>query len=587
MIFTKKRTRTLGAQPNISPRPGITSCFTKGNVVKALVFTGLIWFIAALLVVPNISTVTNVVWQNGEFTLRAIERMRNAPRAMQALRNSFILAPILSITVGFVGVTLVLITDYFKIFGAKILRLGYMTTLIYSGIILVSGYVFLYGQNGFITNFLVQIFPNLEQDWFSGFWAVFFVMTFAATGNHMIFIRNALRNVDYQTIEAARNMGASPLTILWRVVLPVLLPSLTAVTVFTFLGGLSAIAAPLLVGGSEFRAITPLILQLSRLQGSRDIAALLAIILGASSILLIGVLSWLEKRGHYLSVSKVKTDLVKQKIRNPVINVLAHIYAYVLFLIYIAPVIMIVLFSFTDAHTIAQREFSLSALTIDNYVMVLTQNFSPLFTSAFYSLLAASGVAILMLLVCRLITKHKSKLSTAIEYAFMIPWLLPTVLIALGLVSTFNRPQWFMFNQPLTNTTWIMVLGYIIICIPFTLRMTRASFFSIDNTLEDAAKNLGAKPLYAFIRVIMPVILPSVLAVFALNFNSLLAEFDMSIFMHNPLAVPLGVEINNLTTADGGGDGAALVFVYSVIMMTISAIVLYLVYGRNSKSSSA
>jgi len=559
---------------------------TKKNIIQALTFTGLIWFIAVILVVPNIETVTNVFWQDGQFTTSAFERLSRAPRAVSALRNSFIIAPILSVTVGFVGVTLVLITDYFKIFGAKILRLGYMTTLLYGGIILVSGYVFLYGQNGFITNILVRIFPSMEQDWFSGMWAVLFVMTFAATGNHMIFIRNALRNVDYQTIEAARNMGASSFTILRRVVLPVLLPSLTAVTVFTFLGGLSAIAAPLLVGGPDFRAITPMILQLSRLQGSRDIAALLAIILGVSSILLLGVLSWLEKRGHYLSVSKVKTDLVKQKIRNPLMNVIAHIYAYILFLIYSAPVVMIVLFSFTDAYTIARREFSLSALTLDNYILVFSQAFDPLITSALYSFLAASGVAALMLLVCRLITKHKSKLTTVVEYAFMIPWLLPTVLIALGFVSTFNRPQWFMFNQALTNTTWIMVLGYLVICIPFTLRMTRAAFFSIDDTLEDAAKNLGASTYYTFFRIIMPVILPSVLAIFALNFNSLLAEFDMSIFMHNPLAVPLGVEIQSLTTADGGGDGAALVFVYSVIMMAVGALVLYLVYGRNSSNIS-
>jgi len=560
--------------------------FTRKNIVQALIFTGLIWFIIVLLTVPNIGTVTNVFWQDGEFTLRAIERLRRAPRAIAALRNSFIIAPILSITVGFVGITLVLITEYFKISGAKFLRLGYMTTLLYSGIILVSGYVFLYGQNGFITNVLVRIIPGLEQDWFSGFWAVLFVMTFAATGNHMIFIRNALRNVDYQTIEAARNMGASSFTILRRVVLPVLLPSLTAVTVFTFLGGLSAIAAPLLVGGPDFRAITPLILQLSRIQGSRDIAALLAIILGVSSVILLGVLSWLEKRGHYLSVSKVKTDLVKQKIKNPVMNVVAHIYAYLLFLIYIAPVVIIILFSFTDAYTIARREFSFRALTLDNYILVFRHAFDPLLTSAWYSFLAAGGVAALMLLVCRLITRHKGKLSTLVEYALMIPWLLPTVLIALGLVTTFNRPRWFMFNQPLTNTTMIMVLGYLIICIPFTLRMTRAAFFSIDDTLEDAAKNMGAKTYYTFFRIILPVIMPSVLAVFALNFNSLLAEFDMSIFMHNPLAVPLGVEIESLTTADGGGDGAALVFVYSVIMMAIGAIVLYLVYGRGSRRTS-
>lgn len=143
---------------------------------------------------------------------------------MKSLRNSFILAPSLSITVGFIGISLVLITEYFDIKGAKILRLGYMTTLIYGGIILVSGYKFIYGNNGFLTNIFASIFPNFNTNWFQGYWAVLFVMTFACTSNHMIFLRNAMRSVDFQTVEAAQNMGASQAKILLRVVLPVLTP---------------------------------------------------------------------------------------------------------------------------------------------------------------------------------------------------------------------------------------------------------------------------------------------------------------------------------------------------------------------------
>ena len=46
---------------------------------------------------------------------------------------------------------------------------------------------------------------------------------------------NVMRSVDFQTVEAARNMGASQPYILFRVVLPVLLPSLFAVTILTFI----------------------------------------------------------------------------------------------------------------------------------------------------------------------------------------------------------------------------------------------------------------------------------------------------------------------------------------------------------------
>ncbi|MCL2377583.1 MAG: iron ABC transporter permease [Defluviitaleaceae bacterium] len=556
----------------------------KANAVKMLITLALLWFVVFFLIVPNINTIRSVFWQNGEFTLRAPERLFGSERAVRSLRNSLLLAPILSVTVGIIGVSLVFVTEYFKIAGARILRLGYMTTLLYSGIVLVSGYRFLYGQGGYITNMLASVIPNFNTGWFEGFWAVLFVMTFAATGNYMIFLRNALRSVDFQTIEAAQNMGASNFTIIKRVVLPVILPSLTAVTLFTFMGGLTAMAAPLLVGGRDFQTINPMILSFAAMPGSRDLAALMALIIGMSSFLLIGVLAWLESRGHYLSVSKVKTEIVKQKIKNPVFNVLAHVYSYVLFVIYIAPVVLIVLFSFTDSATIARRQLSFSSFTLENYRMIFTNPnaYRPLFISGMYSFIAAIAVAALILLLCRLITKYKGRLSIIIEYAFMIPWLLPTVLIALGMITTFGRPQWFMGNRAITGTLAIMVIGYVIIRIPFTLRLTRAAFFSVDDTLEDAAKNLGAKSFYTFFRIILPVILPTVVAVFALNFNSLLTEFDMSVFLYHPLALPLGVQIRQLTE-DGAADNTALTFVYAVIMMAVSAIVLYLAYGRGSK----
>ncbi|MCL2007961.1 MAG: iron ABC transporter permease [Treponema sp.] len=559
---------------------------TRSKIILGLLYTCLLWFITVFLIVPNLNAALSVFWQNGSFTMRAIDRVFNSERAVNSLRNSFLLAPILSITVGFVGVSLVFITEYFRIRGSKILRHGYMTTLIYGGIILVSGYRFLYGHGGFFTNTLAAIFANFNTGWFEGFWAVLFVMTFATTGNHMIFLRSAMRAVDFQTIEAAKNLGANQLTILRRVVLPVLTPSLLAVTTFTFLTGLGATSAPLLVGGRNFQTISPMIISFSRMQGSRDLAVFMAMILGLASLALIGILAQLEKRGYYLSVSKVKTNIIKQKINNPVLNILIHIYAYGLFLIYVAPVIAVIIFSFTDAPTIATGQLRLSSFTLENYINVFTnmRSLRPVLVSLMFSFSAALGAAILVVTVCRIITKFKNKVSTFIEYTLMIPWLLPNMLIALGLITTYNMPRWFMLNRVLTGSIFIMILGYLIIRIPFTLRITRAAFFAIDDALEDAAKNLGAKTLYTFFRVILPIILPTMLAVFALNFNGLLTEFDMSVLLYHPLQLPLGVQIQNLTIADTAtADNTAITFVYAVMMMVISGLVLYVVYGRGTK----
>ena len=552
-----------------------------------LIFAGFTWFILTCLVVPNINTVYSVFVQNGIFTLEPLFKLVESARAMRSLRNSFILAPTLSLTVGFIGVSIVFITEYFDIKGAKILRLGYMTTLIYGGIILVSGYKFIYSSNGFLTNIIATLFPGMNRNWFQGYWAVLFVMTFACTSNHMIFLRNAMRSVDFQTIEAAQNMGAKPATILWRVVLPVLTPSLLAVTILTFITGLSATSAPLLVGGSDFQTITPMILTFSGTIGSRDLAALLAIFLGLASIILLAVLTQMEKRGNYLSVSKVKTTVIKQKIRNPFLNILAHAYAYLLFLIYVLPVVLIILFSFTNSATIGRRQLNFSSFTLRNYISVFTRAraYQPFIVSIVYSALAAFTAAFIILLACRLIAKRKSRLTETLEYSLLIPWLLPNTLIAIGLITTYNMSQWFMFNKVLTGTLFILFLGYVIIKLPFTLRMTKAAFFAIDDSLEDAAKNLGAKTFYTFMRVILPVIMPTVLAIFALNFNSLLGDYDMSVFLYHPLSQPLGVYIKSLTDNQANADNAALTFVYAVLMMIISGIVLYVVYGRGSREA--
>ncbi len=99
-----------------------------------------------------------------------------------------------------------------------------MTTLIYGGVVLVTGYKFVYGETGIVTKVLMQFFPNMDPQWFVGFGAVLFIITFSGTSNHMMFLTNAVRNLDYHTIEAAKNMGASQGTILFKIVLPTMKP---------------------------------------------------------------------------------------------------------------------------------------------------------------------------------------------------------------------------------------------------------------------------------------------------------------------------------------------------------------------------
>ncbi|WP_410515076.1 ABC transporter permease [Paenibacillus sp. BR2-3] len=554
--------------------------------VSAFLLYGLIaWFVITFLIYPNLNVYYEIFFKEGKLSFEAAEKLLSSDRAMKSLYNSFLLAVSLIITVNMVGVLLVLIVEYFDIKGAKILKLGYFTTLIYSGVVLVSGYKFVYGENGFITKLLANLFPSFDTTWFHGYWAVLFVMTFACTSNHVLFLSNAMRKIDFQTIEAAKNMGASTFYILRRVVFPVLKPTMFALTILLFLTGLAATSAPLILGGTEFQTITPMILTFSNSTSSRDLAALLALILGLATLILLTIMIRFEKNGNFMSVSKVKSELVKQKINNKAGNIAAHIGAYVLFLIYIIPVILIVIFSFTDAQSISTATLSFDKFTFDNYIQVFSSMsaFRPYLVSISYAAAASITVVALTLIASRILHKYKNKWTDMLEYSLLIPWMLPSTLIAIGLIVTFDTPKLMIGNSVLVGTVWMLFLAYVIVHIPFTLRMIKASFFSLDSNLEDAAKNLGAKSFYTFRRVLLPIILPSTLAVLALNFNGILADYDLTVFLYHPLFQPLGVVIKNSTDAQALADTRALTLVYSVILMIMSAITLYCVYGNKGK----
>ena len=285
------------------------------DIPDLIIKIALIWFILTFLVFPNVNLLLRVFVKDEHFTMEAVSKIMRSARAMKSLKNSFILAIASIITVNISGILIVLFTEYFDIKGAKILSMGFMTTLIYSGVVLVTGYKFVYGSTGIITKVLMQIFPNLNPNWFTGFGAVLFIMTFSATSNHMMFLTSAIRGLDYHTIEAAKNMGASQSTILFKVVLPTMKPTIFAITVLTFIAALSTMSGPLIVGGPDFQTINPMIKTFANMTGSRDIAALLAIILGLATTVLLAIMQHIEKRGISFPFPRPKRGWKNRRLR--------------------------------------------------------------------------------------------------------------------------------------------------------------------------------------------------------------------------------------------------------------------------------
>ena len=584
-----------------------------GGVLFVYLFLG-------FMVIPCFNTLTSIFRETdsaGNPDPLAVIRFFFAGNMPLFLWNSIRLAVCLVITVNVVGISIVLLTEYFDIKGAKILRLGYMTTLIYSGVALVTGYQFLYDPNGLMTKWIADFFPGMNKQWFTGFNAVLFTMTFACTSNHALFLRNAIRGIDYNTVEAARNLGAKPFKVLLKVVMPTLLPTLFSLTVMTFITGLCAMSAPTLLG---YNSINP---EIVRLAGSsvadeafpQARAALLSVILAMCTITLLLVLNHYESKGHYLSVSKTKAKLVKQKIQNPVANVLAHIYAYVLFIIYMTPVVMIIIFSFQNWGNVRNKALDFSSWTLSNYFgnqdyvyqnwkgkeMVSKGAISGVFgnektlggirLSFIMSAIAAALACVIVVVAVNYIFKHKkNKRGKLVEACLLFPWLLPTILICYSYRTFFNGNVFYVFGQNLymkENVRILIVLAYMVVKLPFAVRMIKAAFYAIDEELEEAARNLGASQIVTFLKVKLPIVLPSVLAVFALNFNALFSEYDMGATFKRAEGTTYAMVIQSMCEDEGRNNvnmnASGRRCASTVFIMIISGLILYLVYGVGAR----
>lgn len=590
-------------------------------IPKAIGFLLYLYLFLGFMLVPCFNTLASVfttVKPDGTRDPLAVIRFFFAGNMGQYVLNSLKLAVCLVITVNVVGVSIVLLTEYFDIKGANILRAGYMTTMIYSGVALVTGYLFLYDRDGIITTQMVKIFPNMDRNWFSGFRAVLFTMTFACTSNHALFLRNAIRGIDYNTVEAARNMGAGPFKVLWKVVFPTLIPTMFSLTVMTFITGLCAMSAPTLLG---YDSINPEIVRLAGSSSADEAfpqarAALLSVMLAIFTVVLLTVLTAYESKGHYLSVSKTKAKLVKQKINSKAGNILAHIYAYVLFIIYMTPVVMIVIFSFQTYKAIRLKTLDLTSWTLLNFfgsrdyeyltnrgtyklrkgaisgVFSNETTLAGIKLSFIMSAIAAALACVIVVVACSYIFKNRKKFTgKVLEYSLLFPWMLPTILICYSYRTFFNSESIFYVGGTnlyyAQNVRLLIVMAYTVTKLPFSLRMIKASFYAIDEELEEAARNLGSSPVWTFLKVKLPIILPSVLAVFALNFNALFTEYDMSATFASSYGTTYAMVIQSMCAEEGmygyNVNASGRRCASTVFIMVVSGIILYLVYGVGSR----
>lgn len=534
------------------------------------------WALVSFLFVPLGSALMTAFVRDGGIALGEItSELAASRRVRMAIWNTAWMTAATTVTVTIVGVFQVMALEYFHLRARALLKLAFAIPLVFGSIVAASGYNFTYGPSGVVTVALQHWFPRLPSDWFHGWHGVLFIHTFLMTSFFFLFLRAAMRRVDFSTIEAARSLGASEFTILRRVVLPVILPTLLAVILLTIYGAIGSFAAPQILGGQDFQMLSQMILTLNSLR-RQDMAALLALIMGVLVMGLILLSQHCEAKGSYVGGSKTPMPIQLRRVRNPVANAMLHGVASLMALLYFVPVGLVVLFSFAPSSSIGVETLP-SSLTLKNYIRVFSEGraFGPAWNSAQMGSMAVMAGLTITLFTVPVMLKTRGWLGRFLDLSFFLPWVVPSILLAVGLIAAFDRPNPLVFGGVMLGSFWILPVAYTIIVLPLMVRFLRAAFTGIDPCLEEAARSMGAGALYRFRRVILPIVLPTAILVAGMTFNDLMTEYPLSAFLYNVNNRPLPIAIVEGAMSPDPEE-KAVNLVYSVLIIGFSlAVILF------------
>jgi len=93
------------------------------------------------------------------------------------------------------------------------------------------------------------------------------------------------------------------------------------------------------------------------------------------------------------------------------------------------------------------------------------------------------------------------------------------------------------------GTFYALVIGHVVIVIPWVVRLVTASLSGLDRAAEEAAQNLGANPWVTFWRITLPAIRPGIVAGALFGFVTSFGNLEMSLFLVGPGRTTLPIVI--------------------------------------------
>jgi putative spermidine/putrescine transport system permease protein len=151
----------------------------------------------------------------------------------------------------------------------------------------------------------------------------------------------------------------------------------------------------------------------------------------------------------------------------------------------------------------------------------------------------------------------------------LLPRMIPPITYALGVAKIF-------YGLELVDTHLGVALAHVSVCAPYAILVLSATFEGLDERILEAASVCGANTIKRFFYVVLPLIMPGILASMIFSFTHSYNEFTLTLLTYGPNTVTLPVR-TYLAVGDGYWE---ITSAMAVIMVVPSLVILAMIQRR-------
>ena len=538
--------------------------------------------LVALVGVPLIRVLIGMFWVDGSFTLDPVRKTLAVPDLGSLVLNTIIVVVASSALAFVIGAVLAWVNERTDA------RMGLLTEslpllpFLLPPVAGAVGWTMLLSPNAGLLNSWIRdalglIGINLESGPFDIYSWYGLIWVYAVYAVPFVFLNVSagLRSLDGSLEEASKLSGAGRLRTLRKVTLPAVAPSLGAGLLLTLWSGFGIFSIPSIIGGPA--GIDVLSVRIVRLltftyPPETDVAVGLSLIV----VVMVGAVYMVQYRvlrsGKFAAISGKGVKAAVTKLGAWKWPVRAMILLYVLMSV-VLPMAALVLVSLNGYWT---PDIDWGALSLDSWRQSVTGDRTTMralqnslflgVVGAFIGIMAAALVAIY-------VARARGIIPRVIDGGIKLPAAISNMVIAVGILLLLAGPPF-----RLSGTLTILLLGYLALYLPQASVAADAAVSGVGKELTEASAISGANTMRTFRRVYLPLIMPGLVAGWALLFIRMVGDLTASAILAGTGNTVVGFRI--LEVFNGGSYALLASLATTLVVITTGVLIVVLAYTR-------